>query len=263
MLDLNSVIEAESRRFADTIAQATPDADVPTCPDWSADDLAWHLTEVHGFWARVLGSGALTDEQADAQEGNGPQRPETREATLALFARTTGELLDALAAREDAEPAWFWLATDQTVGSTRRMQAHEATMHRVDAELAAGLDSAPIDPDLARDGVEHAFDVMWAWWGTQPGFEFVPSGSHVELIARDGGHGWGVEPGRWQGVGQSGKSYDVPAARRVLAGRPDARVTGTAESLMRWLWGRGPEPETSGDEAALAALRETQSEGMQ
>ena len=42
------------------------------------------------------------------------------------------------------------------------MQAHEATMHQIDAEFTAGLDPSPIEADLAADGVNHAF--TWAWW---------------------------------------------------------------------------------------------------
>ena len=137
-------------------------------------------------------------------------------------------------------------------------------MHRVDAEAAAGLASAPLDPELARDAVAHAFDVMWSWWGTQPGFVFVPGAERVALLATDGGS-WLAEPGRWQGVGQSGKVYDVPGARLVRdddASAP-ARLEGTAEAMARWLWGRGPEPAASGSGAALAALREARDQGMQ
>ena len=35
------------------------------------------------------------------------------------------------------------------------MQTHEATMHRVDAELAAGLPIGPINPEVAADGIDH------------------------------------------------------------------------------------------------------------
>ena len=66
-MDFASVIAVESRRFAATLRGVAPTAPVPTCPEWSAADLAWHLTEVHGFWARVLTSGALTDEDAEAE----------------------------------------------------------------------------------------------------------------------------------------------------------------------------------------------------
>ena len=46
-------------------------------------------------------------------------------------------------------------------------------------------------------------------------------------------------------------------------GTPVATLTGTVEELYRWLWGRGPEPTASGDEAALAALRLAHAQGMQ
>ena len=89
-----------------------------------------------------------------------PTCPADPAATRLLFEQATRALLDALAARDDTEAAWFWLPTARTVGSTRRMQAHEATMHRVDAEAAAGVASAPIDAELAADGIGHAVEVM-------------------------------------------------------------------------------------------------------
>ena len=61
----------------------------------------------------------------------------TDEALLARRASATEALLSQLAARADDEPAWFWYSAVQGVGITRRMQTHEATIHRVDAELTA------------------------------------------------------------------------------------------------------------------------------
>jgi len=262
-------IEDESERFLEVVQVADPTAQVPTCPEWSADDLLWHLTEVHAFWAGILRSGAQTDEDTEAVEVAKPQRPADRGAAIELFREQTAALLAQLEDREDQDPAWFWLATAKTVGSIRRMQAHEATMHRVDAELAAGLPSGPIDPDLAADGINHGITVMWAWWSTLPGFEFRAADGMVVLRATDVDRSWRVQPGRWLGVGESGKSYDQPGV--VLIEDPEgseptaaaASVTGNAEELMRWLWGRGPEPETDGDPETLDALRAAQQAGMQ
>ena len=58
-------------------------------------------------------------------------------------------------------------APDKTVGYIRRRQAHEALIHRLDAELAAG-DVTPLDTELASDGVLEALDVMFGGcppWG--------------------------------------------------------------------------------------------------
>lgn len=261
MTDFLRIMTDESDRFLDAIVAADPSAQVPTCPDWTAADLVWHLTEVHDYWARILADGALTDEDAEVIEQTKPERPTDREAAVALFRDRTEALAAELRDRADDQPAWFWLDSAKTVGSTRRMQAHEATMHRIDAELTAGVASAPVDPALAVDGIEHAVDVMWAYWATLPGFAFTPSEGAVELVATDLDRTWQVQPGRWLGTGQSGKAYDEPGVL-LEAGDVLATVVGTAQELDRWLWGRGPEPETSGDDATLDALRAARAQGM-
>jgi uncharacterized protein (TIGR03083 family) len=263
MVDFIRTIESESERFLTAVQAADPGALVPTCPDWTAEDLLWHLTEVHAYWAAILRDGAQTEEESQAAEAAKPERPTDPDSSARLFREQTGELLDQLRARDEAEPAWFWLETDRTVGSTRRMQAHEATMHRVDAELTAGLRSAPIDPELAADGIAHGVQVMWGWWATLPGFEFRAHGGTVALTASDLGRTWHLRPGRWVGVGQSGTSYDEPGVVLTDATVSAATVSGSAEDLERWLWGRGPEPRSEGDADSLDALRRAQQAGMQ
>ncbi|MFN2320147.1 MAG: maleylpyruvate isomerase family mycothiol-dependent enzyme [Dermatophilaceae bacterium] len=268
MVELTQIVETESARFLKVIRPVDPAARVPSCPEWSADDLLWHLTEVHAFWTGVLGGGALSDEEAEAVEAAAPARPEDRDALVRLYEESTAALLKQLRHREDAEPAYFWLDTARTVGSTRRMQAHEATMHRVDAELAAGTDPGSSDPALAADGIAHVVDVMWAWWSTQPGFAFTPQGGVVTLVATDtggdAGGPWSLQPGRWRGTGQSGRGYDEPGVVMAEEGAEAvAEVSGTVNELYRWLWGRAPEPATSGDPRALDALREAQAKGVQ
>ncbi len=259
-----TVIADESERFLSTVLAADPEARVPTCPEWSVADLFWHLTEVHAFWAGILRTGAVTEEESDAVDAAKPERPSDPEATAALFREQTADLLAQLRRRKDDEPAWFWLDTAQTVGSTRRMQAHEATMHRLDAELAAGVPTTRVSsPELAMAGLAHGVEVMWAWWGTLPGFTFVPTGGAVELFGEDLGAGYVVQPGRWQGVGPSGKSYDEPTAVAAPGATPVARISGSAEQVYRWLWGRGDLPEASGDQASLDALAEARAQGMQ
>lgn len=194
-MDHLDLLNAETDRFIAAVRQADGAAPVPSCPEWTADDLLWHLTEVHAYWAAILGTGAVTDQDSEAVEAAKPARPGDREATIALLVEETAALISQLAARADEEPAYSWFPPDQTVGFTRRMQVHEATMHRVDAELAAGLPSAPISPEVAADGIAHGVEVMWGWWGTNPGFEFRPTAGIVELRAADGAS-WLVQPGR-------------------------------------------------------------------
>ncbi|HOQ54008.1 MAG TPA: maleylpyruvate isomerase N-terminal domain-containing protein [Micropruina sp.] len=83
MFDHTAVIATETQRFSVAIEGADPDAPVPTCPGWTVADLAWHLTEVHAFWAEILRSGAVTDDDQEAVEQAKPERPREVPATLA------------------------------------------------------------------------------------------------------------------------------------------------------------------------------------
>lgn len=261
-MDHLAIIRAESDRFLDVLREVDPTTPVPTCPDWTAADLLWHLTEVHAFWARVLASGALTEEEMEQVEQSKPERPSDAGSVIGLLEAETEALIAELAAHEDAQPAWSWFATDQTVGFTRRMQVHEATMHRVDAEATAGVASTPITSEVAADGIAHAIDVMLAWWGTNPGFEFSPGAGAVELRGSDCESRL-VVGGRWRGTGQSGKVYDETGIAFAPQAKPVAAISGTAAEIYRWLWGRGPEPAASGDQTALDAVRAAQAQGMQ
>jgi hypothetical protein len=53
-LDFLDHLELESARFAEAIGGARPEAPVPSCPGWNADDLLWHLAEVQWFWGTIV-----------------------------------------------------------------------------------------------------------------------------------------------------------------------------------------------------------------
>ena len=47
-------IRRESARFREVLADCDPSARVPSCPDWDAADLLWHLAGVQLSWAKVV-----------------------------------------------------------------------------------------------------------------------------------------------------------------------------------------------------------------
>jgi hypothetical protein len=63
-MDRLAIIDAESHRFAEVLSAADPALRCPTCPDWSASDLLWHLANVHYFWAGVLSRHILDEAEA-------------------------------------------------------------------------------------------------------------------------------------------------------------------------------------------------------
>lgn len=237
-MDRIEVIGREAGRFAEVLGQADPAARVPTCPDWDAADLLWHLTKVHMFWAAVLREDPQTEAEVDAIDPEHAERPATVGEMLPLREAATAELLARLRELDDEVPRWTWWEPDQSVGFTRRMQTYEAAMHRIDAELAAGVAVTPLGAEVAAGAIDQSVDIMWGWlpeWG-----QYRPV-SLVELAATDTGQRWLLELGRWTGVGpESGRSFDEPRGVRAEGGAPRATVTGTVEELARWAWSRRP-----------------------
>lgn len=238
------------------VATGDADARCPTCPDWTAADLLWHLTNVHHFWATILSRRLTSAADLPEVEATKPARPQTVAELLTLRERATAMLLAELGARDDAEPCWSWWPPDQTVGFTRRMQTYEATMHRVDAELAAAMDVTPLAADVAAGAVDHAVDVMWGWM--DDGAAYRPGGI-VEFVADDTDARWLVEAGSWTAPGSADR---WPRAVRATVGEPTAVVSGPVRDLALWSWTRGGTVQTSGDLAVLSALDAVLTQGM-
>lgn len=249
-------IRAESARFRAVLADCDPGARVPSCPDWDAADLLWHLTKVQRFWA-----GRVVDRPAEPLEGEeayDAERPASYDELLAGFDVASRSLTDALDGLDPATAAWTW-SDDHTVGFILRRQAHEALVHRLDAELAAGT-SSEVDPRLAADGVAEVIGVMYG--GCPPWGSWEPLPHHVRLDCTDTGDELWVRLGLFSGTD--------PDSGQVISGEedchlieapadlePDVVIDGPAAALDAWLWHRGDERDLSivGDVAVLDRFR--------
>jgi len=191
-LDYVAHLGRESARFAQAIAIAPPGAPVPPCPEWTADDLLWHLAWVQWWWATIVRDG-LTGPEARRLV---PERPSSRPGLLEFYQRASLELQQILGAASPDAPAWTW-SDDHTVGFIRRKQAHEALIHRIDAEVTAG-NRTPMDPRLSADGVDEVLRVMYSGvpeWGSFAGDE----SKALRLQATDTGDSWLITLGRFTG----------------------------------------------------------------
>lgn len=242
-------MEVESDRFRELLEHADADRTVPTCDPWSADDLLWHLAEVQSFWAEVVGR-----RPAEPDSIATPARPGGHKEILEFFDGAHRALRSALAGAEDGEAAWTW-AEDQTVGFIRRRQAHEALIHRVDAELTAGADIRSVAPDIAADGVDEMVTVMIE--GIPPWGEFDPEAATLALETADVDAGWLLRFGRFRGTSpDSGNTYDLDAATLEPGTvRPDCTIRAPAWALDRWLWGRAADEEVTINGQASFATR--------
>jgi len=262
-LDYLGHLARESALFGHAIDGAAPEAMVPSCPDWNADDLLWHLAEVQWFWGTVVRDGL----DGAAAEERKPDRPDGRPALMHFYLSASADLGAALASAAPQTPAWTW-SDDKTVGFIRRRQAHEALIHRVDAELTAGHRRSLMDPALSADGADEALRIMYGGdvpvWGTLASDE----SRTLRIQATDTGDSWLVTLGQFTGTDPDDqKSYDQPAIG-VAAEDPGtaaaATVRGTADDLDCWLWQRPPITmlERSGDPDVLTAFDALISDGI-
>jgi len=258
-LDYLSHVAHDSARFQEAVRQTSPGTPVPTCPDWDTDDLLWHLTEVQSFWAAIAARGLTTFDDVKALDRIA--RPGDRDGLLTSFSKAASDLHHILGTSSPEMPVWTW-SDDQTVGFIRRRQAHEALIHRVDAELAAG-DRTPMDPDLCTDGVDEVLRIIHA--GLPPWGRFTPDPSQtVRIETTDTGRSWLVTLGQFTGTDPEGTAHDEPGLAVAASDGgasdtgepPAATVRGAAADLDCWLWHRPPigQIERGGEALVLACL---------
>jgi uncharacterized protein (TIGR03083 family) len=255
-LDYLTHLARDSARFVEVLRPKPPESRVPTCPDWGADDLLWHLAEVQWFWGAIVTRGLTAGADVKALDNGG--RPVDRDVLLAFFERASSDLHHNLSTTSPDTAAWTW-ADEQTVGFIRRRQAHEALIHRLDAELTAG-ERTPMDADLSTDGIDEILRVMYGGapsWG-----RFTPDPTQtLRIRTTDTGQSWLLTLGQFTGTDDDGTTHDEPDLRVAESdtGGSDtgetaaATVSGTAADLDCWLWHRPPtgEIERTGDPQVL------------
>lgn len=252
------LIGRESALFHRALEASDLTVPVPSCPDWNGADLAWHLAEVHHFWRFVV------DHRPEPPEGYvDPERPSDDE--LIAFGREQAEgLIASLGAARPEDACWSWAEGGDSIAWAMRRQAHEALIHRVDAQLVAGQPVDAPDAEVAADGVDelvHVFLGDVPSWGS-----FTADGRTIALMATDADERWQLELGRFTGTSpNSGRSYDETHARPAGTTSPDATLRGSSWALDLWLWGRGrrADLEVVGDAALADQLRTIVSDSSQ
>ncbi|HWL99113.1 MAG TPA: maleylpyruvate isomerase family mycothiol-dependent enzyme, partial [Nocardioidaceae bacterium] len=149
-------LDADFRRLREVVAGALGET-VPSCPDWTGADLANHVAAVYLHKTETIRRGEMPE----------PWQPDLGADPLAALDRAYGELTAEFAAHDPAEPAASWYRSPQTVGWWIRRMAQETTIHRVDAELAAGVEPLPIPADLAADGIDEVLVCFLAYGTTE------------------------------------------------------------------------------------------------
>lgn len=218
-LDYLSVIDTESARLIDAVAGRLADP-VSHCGEWTMRGLAAHV----GFVWTVAVTNVAAGIDSPTRPGDDAQAPDDDAEITAWLQARRAKLLDTLGDADPDDTAWGF-AGDLTAGFWQRRMAHETTIHRWDAEFAAGGDVASIDGEIARDGIDEYTTVGLRFSSAKPERDYPSESLHLHRT--DG-------EGEWMFVGDGSGGVVVTAEH----GKGDAAVRGSAENLLLWIWGR-------------------------
>ncbi|WP_433174485.1 maleylpyruvate isomerase family mycothiol-dependent enzyme [Actinoallomurus sp. CA-150999] len=235
-------LEADFARLR-AVVSGDLSAAVPSCPGWTVADLTRHVGRVYLHKTLAMREGAEPDVW--------PPKELEDEEPLALLDQAYAGLRQEFAARRPEDPAGTWYTPDQTVGFWIRRMAQETVIHRIDAELGAGLPVAPIPDDLAVDGIDELLKVFVA-------FSVAEWGDYFTDILAD-------SPGRTYVVRTDGAAWRARTGPGLFAvedgagdGAADVTVSGPQAAVLRRLWNResAGEPSEVTVEGAPEAVEE-------
>ncbi len=239
------LLDGEIRRLAELVADTSPSAPVPGCGDWTLSDLIDHVGLIH-LWVRTMVE-KLAPERIDRRPMTSGM-PQDWSAVPAWFAQNGAALVAALRAADPDAPMYSW-AADKHVSFWIRRMLHETTIHRTDAEAAAGV-ASQIESAVAVDAVDELLDLLPFAASFQPKVrELHGDGETIHLHATDLD---GDElPGEWL-ITLEPEGFRWSHAHVKGA----AAIRGKAQDLALFIYGRrkvgDPELEVLGDLSLLA-----------
>lgn len=218
------------------------DAVVPTCPDWDVAALVAHQGMVHRWAAANVG-------------GDLSHRTEHSEAAaaaasdlLAWFDEGARALTDTLInAPADLEAMVFLANAPPPRLFWARRQAHETTIHAVDAQAAVlGRPPRPaetmINQVVAADGID---ELLRGFLPRRKSTLRSQSPYVIEIHAIDADWHW-----------QVAVSDQPPRCVRGVTWSPDALITGTALELYLGLWNRAEHLNAEGRDDVVELWRQ-------
>lgn len=225
-----TLLAEDTDRLASVLERSGFTQRVPSCPDWTLGDLAYHVGEVHRFWTWIA-----RDEVQDANAVPRPEVVDPPDAELPRWLRDgVDDLIAVLRDADPSTPVWSW-APQHDMAFIQRRMPHETSVHRWDAEDAAGRHDASIATDLAADGISEYFFLATA--------EEYAGAARISLHSTDTGHTWTA----WLDGGRMRWEIGVEDAPGTL--------TGSASDLLLTLWRRRGLDEgrvrVSGDRAGV------------
>jgi uncharacterized protein (TIGR03083 family) len=227
-----TAIRSAAARFHDHAAKAGLTAAVPSCPDWDVAALLTHQGMVHR-WAAANIRGEADHRTADSETAAAAAQDllawfdEGAQALTETLIKASDDLDAMVFLRNAPPPRLFWA----------RRQAHETTIHAVDAHAAA-LQRLPdpaetmINDQLATDGID---ELLRGFLPRSKSKLRSESPYVIQIQATDVGQCW-----------QLAVSEQPPSGAKGTPWPPDAVISGTALELYLGLWNRTEDLDAQG-----------------
>lgn len=209
---------AEHGRALLDLARDHPDTRVASCPGFDLTDLAGHVGQV---WANVAGVVRARMGERPPR----PERPDDRAAWLPWADAALDRLGAELAGLDPDEAVWNWSVQPDVGRFWLRRMAQENTVHRWDAETAAG-GSWTIPTALAVEGIDEFFEAFLPRAQASGPLEGFAASLHLHATDADGEWLLDLQP----------STFTV----RHEHSKGDAALRGPASDLLLWVWNRVP-----------------------
>jgi uncharacterized protein (TIGR03083 family) len=211
---------------------------VPTCPGWQVRDLLRHTGAVHRWAAGFVAERHTAARPlGDSPDLDGP-------GLLAWYRQEHRRLVDSLSAAPPDLECWQFLPAPSPLAFWARRQAHETTVHRIDAESARGGTPGGMAPGFAADGIDELLRGFHARHRSRVRSD-KPRVLRVRATDVDGAV-WTVRLTEEPPVTERGETADA-----------DCEIAGPAARLYLSLWNRQPYPDVTGDASVATLWRET------
>ncbi|MFF9775296.1 maleylpyruvate isomerase family mycothiol-dependent enzyme [Streptomyces sp. NPDC013978] len=226
-------IELQVRKLRDLVTSgADLSATVPTCPDWSLEQLLRH-TGGALRWVELNVRTRAKEEvpESDVPLHDGPERRVDPAALDAWLAESGAMTVAALREAGPGAPVWSW-GWERSAGFWARRMAHELVVHGADAALTVGR-AVEVAPEIAADAIDEWLEIVEFVQRTMP---------HDEAAELRG-------PGRSIHLHATDTSPEVDAERSEMGVPPPegwGRLVELTEDVVRW---------RRGHEKATVALR--------
>ncbi len=214
--DYTAAIRADADIMSSVVRTSDLYAPVAACPGWDLRRLVEHTGGVHRWATHALLHAAPP--APDVEFGPGP------DDNLAVWiVEGATALIAALDATDPEADTWHPFALERKAWVWARRQALETTMHRWDAQHAAGLD-ATLDPALSSQGIHEYLEMALPRVLTREGVTPPSVSLHVHCTDVDG---------EWLVWGDDGVYRMLP-----VHDKGDAAIRGAAADIWLLLMGR-------------------------